>query len=175
MASFTYDKRFLQLPTVRDHQMNDIVCNAVKIGMTVPDPEIQTLKMMTSIALCDEDHPIYGADAVRRVMGNASPRDIFTDADRKRYQFFQEKPSRVEPGQEHESGVVPLLYLEIYKALNGLGVRDGIKVVTGDSMMTMHSSKHQAHVCPDSAFTGNSEINFAERLFSPKVTNMSDD
>ena len=84
MACFTYDKRFLQLPTVRSHQMNDIVCNGVKIGMTIPDPEIQTLKLMTSIALCDEDHAVYGAEAIRTALGNVGPRDIFTDASRER-------------------------------------------------------------------------------------------
>ena len=42
-------------------------------------------------------------------------------------------------------------------------------------MMTMHASKHQAHVTPGEAYTGNSEVNMVERLFSPKVTNMSDE
>ena len=63
MAWFSHDKRFLQLPTVRSCQINDIVMNGAMIGMNIHDPEIRVLKLLVAIAGCGADHATYGTKA----------------------------------------------------------------------------------------------------------------
>ena len=142
------------MPTVREFQVADIVTNGAKAGINIHDTEIRFLNLLVSIAKCGEDHPTYSMEATAAALGGRSPLSIFRDRDRTRYNFFRDRGNRISPGEEMDSGVLALLYLEVYKVVLGHAARDGLKFISGDSMMRNHASKYQRHIEPGKGFTG---------------------